>query len=87
VSPSDLTPGTIQGLWGTVGDCGGLWGTVGTVGDGRAVGDIRDGKYETFPSGDGGAPSPWLWVVGQVWKKRLDGTTRRRLLQPVGNHR
>ena len=56
-----------------MGDCGGLWGTAGGLpgkaGDGEAVGGGRDGKCETFPTGDGGAPSPWLWMVGQVWKK------------------
>ena len=35
----------------------------GTTGDGGAVDDGRDGKYETFPTGGDGAPSPWPWVA------------------------
>jgi len=47
-------------------NCRGRWRTVA---DGGAVGDGRDGKYETFHTGDGGVSSPWRWVVGPVWKK------------------
>jgi len=65
--------GERAGRRGTAGGCCEL---PGTVGNGGAVGDGRDSKHETFPTGDCGAPSPWRWVVGQVWKKtERDDTT------------
>ena len=50
------------------------------------AGDGSDCRYGAFPMGDGGAPSPWRFVVGRVWKKtgRDDTTSSTAVLLQDG---
>jgi len=48
-------------------------GNKGTAEDCRTVGEDRDDKYQTFPPGCRGAPSPWVGGRGSLEKGRMGG--------------